>query len=182
MADSIKIDFKAFGAVEGGDLVVFVGDDLKPGPAAAKQIGAKALDLIARAAPIERFKGKAANRHDPRGPGGSAGRPPHRRRHRRREGARQGRLRPARRVRRRAGSRPAATVLVDLPGLDADPGARADLALGTRLRAYSFDRYKTAKKDDDNHEDEPDPHHLRGRRSRRGPARPQGAGTGSPPA
>ncbi len=45
-----------------------------------------------------------------------------------------------------------ATVLVDIPpGLDDDPAkAAADMALGARLRAYSFDRYKTKKKDDDN--------------------------------
>ena len=32
MADSLKIDFQAPGAVGGGDLVVFVGEDLKPTP------------------------------------------------------------------------------------------------------------------------------------------------------
>src|SRR5918993_316464 len=49
MADSVKIEFKALGAVEGGDLVVFVGDDLKPGPAAAKKIGVDVEILDERA-------------------------------------------------------------------------------------------------------------------------------------
>jgi leucyl aminopeptidase len=44
-----------------------------------------------------------------------------------------------------------ATVLVDIPpGLDDDPAkAATDMALGARMRAYSFDRYKTKKKPDD---------------------------------
>src|SRR5690349_10815316 len=59
MADSFKIDFQPHGKVESGDLIVFVGDNLKPAPAVAKQIGSKAVDLIARAAAAESFKGKA---------------------------------------------------------------------------------------------------------------------------
>ena len=34
MAASVKIDFQPFGAPAGGDLVVFVGHDLKPADAA----------------------------------------------------------------------------------------------------------------------------------------------------
>ena len=40
-------------------IIVFVGEDLKPTPAVAKQLGAKAVDLIAKAAAAENFKGKA---------------------------------------------------------------------------------------------------------------------------
>ncbi len=58
MPDSFKIDFQAHGPVNGGDVVVFVGDDLKPAPAVAKQLGAKTLGLIEKVAEIERFKGK----------------------------------------------------------------------------------------------------------------------------
>jgi leucyl aminopeptidase len=43
-----------------------------------------------------------------------------------------------------------ATVLVDVPGLEAGPDAVAEMALGARLRAYKFDRYKTKKKDNGN--------------------------------
>ncbi len=48
-----------------------------------------------------------------------------------------------------------ASVLVDIPpGLDDDPvKAATDMALGARLRAYSFDRYKTRKKNDDDNGD-----------------------------
>src|SRR5204862_7081509 len=38
-----------------------------------------------------------------------------------------------------------ATVVVDLPG--AKPDRIADIALGVRLRAYAFDRYKTKRKE-----------------------------------
>ena len=41
MPDSFKIDFQAPGEVTGDSLVVFVGEDLKPSPAVAKQLGTK---------------------------------------------------------------------------------------------------------------------------------------------
>src|SRR3712207_5138093 len=59
MADSFKIDFQAHGKTETGDLIVFVGENLKPSTAVAKQIGQKGVDLIAKAAAAESFKGKA---------------------------------------------------------------------------------------------------------------------------
>ena len=40
-------------------------------------------------------------------------------------------------------------VVVDLPGIEVSAQAAAELALGMRLRAYSFDRYKTKKKPED---------------------------------
>ena len=61
MAASVKIDFQPFGAPAGGDLVVFVGDDLKPADAAL-EIEPRIKDAIAGAAGPERFKGKPARR------------------------------------------------------------------------------------------------------------------------
>jgi leucyl aminopeptidase len=149
MADSVKIDFRAPAAVEGGDLVIFVGEDLKPAPAVARLLGARAAELIARAAPIERFKGKsqsamtlaapsglAADRLIVVGIGGEADRA-------KLDWAQLGGL-VAGKV-----SGKTATVLVDLPGLEASPERAAEMALGVRLRAYSFERYKTRKKDDE---------------------------------
>ncbi len=48
-----------------------------------------------------------------------------------------------------------AAILVDVPpGLDDDPvKAAVDMALGARLRAYTFDRYKTKKKSEDDNGD-----------------------------
>ena len=40
-----------------------------------------------------------------------------------------------------------ATILAELPGGAMKPGEAADLALGATLRAYSFDRYKTKRKE-----------------------------------
>src|SRR5207302_625150 len=42
-----------------------------------------------------------------------------------------------------------ATIVADLPGGAVKPERAADLALGVRLRAYAFDRYKTRRKDED---------------------------------
>ena len=57
MATSVKIDFQPFGGPAGGDLVLFVGDDLKVAGAAAG-IAEGIGELIARTAGPERFKGK----------------------------------------------------------------------------------------------------------------------------
>lgn len=147
MADSIKIDFQASGAAEGGDIVVFVGENLKPSPAVAKQLGQKTVDLIAKVAAVESFKGKAktamtiaapavlsADRLVVVGIGGEKERAGL-------DWAQLGGL-VASKV-----SAKSATVVVDLPGVASAPEGVADMALGVRLRRYSFDRYKT-KKDD----------------------------------
>ncbi len=85
MADRLKVDFQAPGPLSGGDLVVFVGDDLKPTPAVARadrREGGRAH----RARGADRaLQGQGAVRDDARRAGGAGGRPPDRRRHRRRE-------------------------------------------------------------------------------------------------
>jgi leucyl aminopeptidase len=149
MAEGMKIEFQPFGAVQGGDLVVFVGEDLKPGPVAAKLLGPRGVEVVAKAAPIERFKGKArsamtvsapsglqADRLVVVGIGGEGDRA-------KLDWTQLGGL-VAGKV-----SGKTATVLADLPGVEADPDRLAEMAMGARLRAYSFDRYKTRKKDDD---------------------------------
>jgi leucyl aminopeptidase len=147
MADSLKVEFKAPALPAGGDLVVFVGEDLKPTAAVARLLGAKAVDLIARAAPIERFKGKAQTAMTVAAPAalsvdrliavGVGGEP--------------GKVDLVQlggfvggRIAGKEG-----TVLADLPGIENGAEAAADLALGARLRGYSFDRYKTVRKDEE---------------------------------
>lgn len=49
----------------------------------------------------------------------------------------------------------AATVFLELPEGSLSPDAAADFALGMKLRAYRFDRYKTKKKDDETRSDTP---------------------------
>lgn len=147
--EAIRIEFGAFGAPESGDLVVFVRDDLKVAPALAEHF-AGLESLIGRAAPAERFKAKAqtaltialpvglepverlvvvglgpeaeADKLDWRLTGGFL----------------------AGRVSGRA-----ATVALALAGGEVSAEALAAMALGARLRAYKFDRYKTKKKKDE---------------------------------
>ena len=148
MAESLKIEFQAPGALKGGDLVIFVGEDLKPSQAAAKSLG-KAADLVARAAAVERFTGKAytamaltapaglpVDRLTVVGLGGEKDRA-------KLDWARLGGL-VAGKV-----SSPNATVILDSPGLQVSPETAAEMAMGAKLRTYSFDRYKTKKKDED---------------------------------
>ncbi len=147
MADSFKIDFQPHGKVETGDLIVFVGEDLKPSDAVARQIGSEAVDLIAKAAAAEKFKGKAksamsivvptglsVDRLIVIGLGGEKDR------------ANLDFVQLGGLVAGKANGK-VATVVLDLPETEITPDAVADVALGAQLRRYSFDRYKT-KKDD----------------------------------
>ncbi|MBF9232267.1 leucyl aminopeptidase [Microvirga alba] len=145
MADSFKIDFQAHGSIGTGDLIVFVGENLKPTPAVAKLIGPKAVELIARAAAAENFKGKAksamvivapsavaVDRLVVIGAGGEKDRANV-------DWAQLGGL-----VASKVNGKSAVAVL-DLPGVEITPDDAADVALGAQLRRYSFDRYKTKK-------------------------------------
>jgi leucyl aminopeptidase len=145
MADSLKIDFQAHGAVGAGDLIVFVGENLKPTPAVAKQIGPKAVDLIAKAAAAENFKGKAKSTMSITAPSalsvdrlvviGMGGE----KEQSKIDWAQIGGI-VAGRVTGKA-----ATAVLDIPGVDVTPEAVSDMILGIHLRRYSFDRYKTKK-------------------------------------
>jgi leucyl aminopeptidase len=145
MADSLKIDFQAHGAVGAGDLIVFVGENLKPTPAVAKQIGPKAVDLIAKAAAAENFKGKARSTMSITAPSalpvdrlivvGMGGD----KEQAKIDWAQMGGV-VAGRV-----SGKAATAVLDIPGVEVTPEAVSDMILGIHLRRYSFDRYKTKK-------------------------------------
>ena len=148
MAASVKIDFQPFGAPTGGDLVVFVGDDLRPSEAAAA-IGAGIGELIARAAGPERFKGKPNSALAVPAPEGleaerlivvGIG-----------SGGDRAKLNFADLGGLVAGklSGRSGTVIADFPGFEASADDLAQMALGARLRLYRFDRYKTKKKDND---------------------------------
>jgi leucyl aminopeptidase len=153
MADSFKIDFQgheqgsgqAPGKPVSGDLIIFVGEDLKPTPVVAERIGPNAVDLIVRAAAAETFKGKAkssmtivvpeglaADRLVVIGIGGEKDRVDL-------DWVQLGGL-IAGKVNGKT-----ATAVLDLPGIEASADAVADIVLGMQLRRYSFDRYKTKK-------------------------------------
>jgi leucyl aminopeptidase len=150
MAETPKLSITDLKTPVTGTLVVLTDEDLAFGPAAKAALKPTG-DLFHRVARIERFKGKRNKVLDLAAPaglklehllvaglgkakdmkaedwlklGGSiAGRLP-------------------------AGSRQV-TVLAQLPGGKLAADAAAQIALGIKLRAYKFDRYKTKKKPDD---------------------------------
>jgi leucyl aminopeptidase len=149
MPGALKLGFAPFTPPSQGVLVVFCEEGLKWGPGARKLL-APSGDLVARAAAAERFKGKNGSALDIVAPAGlnvsrlvvlGAGKA--------RDlkaqdfvklgGAAMGRIPPA---------AAEAMIVADLPG-GSKPEAVADIALGVRLRAYAFDRYKTKRKEDE---------------------------------
>jgi leucyl aminopeptidase len=152
MGDRVKVEFKPFEPSKGGDLVVFVGEDLVPSQAVGDMLGADLRPMVARAAAVERFKGKPKTALVIATPHGidadrvivigvGAGEDRAATDWVALGGAVMGKL--------AAGQQ--AHVLMDVPGEpSADAAAAADLALGMHLRAYRFDKYKTKPKDDDN--------------------------------
>jgi leucyl aminopeptidase len=153
MADAIRVDFQPFGRPKGGDAVVFVGEDGKLTDRVAHELGREAVEAIAKAAKLDRFKGKPQTAVTALAPdalkldrlivvgvGGDKDRPKH-----------DWRLLGGFIAGKLAGR--TATILLDVPGLEAGPDAVADMALGARLRAYKFDRYKTKKKPGNGEED-----------------------------
>ena len=170
----VKIEFSSFSAPARGVLVVFCDDALRLGPATRKALG-EGADLVARAAAADRFKGKLGGTARHRGPGRPAGFP-----------AGGGRVRQAGRTQTQGfraagrncggksalGGGTAATIFAELPGGAMKPDQAAEIALGAELRGYTFDRYKTKKKDD---EAKPAAIKLTHRRRQRG-RRAQGLG------
>lgn len=144
MADAFKIEFQTPAMPESGDLVVFVSEDLEPGPAAKDVLG-DAAGLIARAAKAERFKGKAKSAMTLAAPaglpvdrlivvgvgGGAEGEPF--------DFVTLGGVVAGKIAGREA------TAIAEFPGLEAGAEEIAEMTLGARLRAYSFDRYKSKK-------------------------------------
>ena len=149
MPVSLQLEFVPFSKPVIGVLIVFCEDGLKFGPAARAALQS-AGDLVTRAAAATRFKGKNASILDIPAPAGLAAS---------RlvvVGAGKGRdLAPVDFVKLggvamgQVSAAAEATILTDLPGGAVKPERAADLALGVRLRAYAFDRYKTRRKDED---------------------------------
>jgi len=150
MTAAPKLGFGSFSTPRKGVLIVFCDDRLAFGPATRKTLG-RAADLVARAARAEGFKGKSGAALDLLLP----------------EGLRAERLvvigigkaadfKPRDAVKLGGGAMgrvPKAaedvTIFAELPAGALDPGQASELAQGVMLRAYSFDRYKTKRKDED---------------------------------
>jgi leucyl aminopeptidase len=150
MADGPTIGFAPFATPTTGVLVVFCDESLRLGPVTRRLLGAAAA-LVARAAAADRFKGKLAGALDIVAPADlkvprlvviGCGEPGDMKRRDfvKLGGAAMGRI-PA--------TASGATIVAELPNKAMTPEQASDLALGIRLRAYRFDRYKTKRKDDD---------------------------------
>src|SRR6476646_10826887 len=148
MSGALKLEFAPLATPAKGVLVLFCEDGLKFGPAALRAIKPTG-DLVTRAAAADRFKGKNGTALDIVAPlgleatrlvvvGVGKARDLKTRDFVKLGGAVMGRIPAA------AGE---ATILVDLSGGPLKPDRVADLALGIQLRAYTFDRYKTKRKD-----------------------------------
>jgi leucyl aminopeptidase len=150
MADSPQISFAETVPAQADVLVVLTDESLRFGRAAARAVE-PAKDLIDRAGKADGFKGKKNKMLDLPGPAGlKAGRLIVLGVGKRKDlkaldwlklgGLTMGRL-PA--------SAKIAGIVLDLPDGKVTADEAADFALGMKLRAYRFDRYKTKKKDDD---------------------------------
>jgi leucyl aminopeptidase len=145
---ALKLEFAPLSTSPKGVLVVFCDETLKLG-SATRQALAETGDLVARAAAAERFKGKSGATLDIVAPAGlevsrllvvGVGKV---RNLKARDFAKLGGVAMGKVPK----SAEEATIIADLPGGAAKPDSVAELALGMRLRAYRFDRYKTKRKD-----------------------------------
>ena len=156
MAETRKLGFGPIAAPSGGVLVVFADDNLRFGP---RTRGPGVRRRSGRA----RRQGRALHRQEaaarstswrPRAEGGAADR------HRHRQGADKAQDetqdKPQDFVKlggvamgRIPAAATEATVVLELADGPLKPDSAADVALGATLRAYSFDRYKTKRKEGD---------------------------------
>ncbi len=148
MTDAVKVGFVSFSGAPSEVLVVFCDDELEFGPATRKALGA-AVDLIKQAAETNQFKGKNGSILDILAPQGlkakrlivvGAGKLAELKDKDflKLGGTVAGKL--------KAGTK-TVTVVAELPKDSMSADQAAAIAAGIRLRAYSFDRYKTKKKD-----------------------------------
>jgi leucyl aminopeptidase len=150
MSDAPKVGFVAFSSPDKGVLILFTDDSLTFGPQ-SRAVLKPAGDLVERAIKAEGFKGKLASTLElvlPAklnasrlvivGIGKAAELKP--RDYLRLGGIAAGKV--------GTGNRDL-VIFGEFPGGALGPEQAADVALGARLRAYSFDQYKTKRKDGD---------------------------------
>jgi leucyl aminopeptidase len=148
MSDAVKVGFVPYSTPPRGILVVFCDDALKLGPATRKVLGA-AANLIKRAAATNQFKGKSGSTLDILAPEGikiqsliviGTGKVSELKEKDflKFGGIAAGKLHPG---------NDTLTVIAESPDGAMTPESAAAIAVGVRLRAYKFDRYKTKKKD-----------------------------------
>jgi leucyl aminopeptidase len=148
MAEALKLGFDTFSTSAKGVLVVMCEEGLKLGPATRKLLAATG-NLLQRAAAAERFTGKSGSALEFVAPQGltstrlvvmGIGKAA-KLKHQdvvKLGGAAMGKIPSA---------ATAATIVAETATGSFKPDQSADLALGVRLRAYRFDRYKTKRKE-----------------------------------
>ncbi len=144
MSQRLKLEIKALQAIGGQDLVILLSDTLAPAALAQEWLGRGTGDWLARAAAVERFKGKAFAGLTLLAPEGAGyerliaiGVGPE---------AERGELdfvKLGGAIAGKLGHGRSADVILALPEGALEAGQIADIALGLRLRAYAFDQYKT---------------------------------------
>ncbi len=148
MPGALKLEFASLRARPKGVLVLFCEEGLKFGSTARKALDPTG-DLVTRAAAADRFKGKNGSALDLVAPTGlevsrlivvgvGKARDLKSQDFVKLGGIAMGKIPAA------AGE---ATIIADLPGGGIKPERIADIALGARLRAYAFERYKTKRKE-----------------------------------
>jgi len=149
MPDPLKLGFNAFDHLR-GVLIVFCAEGLKFGPATQKALSPLG-DLCRRAAAADRFTGKSGSTLEIIAPSGlnvprlivvgiGKEREPKDRDLPRLGGIAMGKI---------PGAAAQATIVAEVSGGALKADQIAALALGVRLRAYRFDRYKTKRKEGD---------------------------------
>ncbi|HXW40342.1 MAG TPA: leucyl aminopeptidase [Xanthobacteraceae bacterium] len=149
MPTALKLSFKPF-ARPTGVLVVFCQEGLKFGPATQRTL-APLADLLRRAAAADRFTGKSGSSLDIVAPSGlnllrlvivGVGK--------------ESELKPRDVIKfggvamgKVPNAAASATIFAEFSSGALKANQVADLALGVRLRAYTFDRYKTKRKEDE---------------------------------
>jgi leucyl aminopeptidase len=150
MPTALKLEFAPLTTAPKGVLIVLCEEGLKYS-AAARKVLEPCEDLLARAAAADNFKGKNGSALEIVAPTGldltrlvvlgvGKGRDLKEGDFVKLGGIAMGKIPSA---------ASAATIIADLAGGGMEPADAADLALGVRLRAYAFDRYKTKRKEDD---------------------------------
>src|SRR4051812_46662268 len=148
MSDATKLGFSGFAAPARGALVVFCDDKLAIG-AATKRLLGRAAELVKRAAAADKFTGKPGSALELVAPAGlkvsrlivlGVGKPNEMKAF---DALKLG----GKALGKAPQSAPEATIVADLPAGPMAAEQAADLALGAQLRAYSFERYKTKRKE-----------------------------------
>jgi leucyl aminopeptidase len=150
MPTALKLEFAPLATTPKGVLIVLCEDGLKYGSAARKAVAASG-DLLARAAAAENFKGKNGSALEIVAPTGldvtrlvvlgvGKGRDLKSEDFVKLGGIAMGKI---------PGSATNATIVAELSTGALKPEQAGELALGIRLRAYAFDRYKTKRKEDE---------------------------------